>query len=396
LFDMEAEPAKSPDYVVTLVHGTFARNAAWTQDGSALRTSFRDRLGDGSVRFDCFLWSGFNTDRARQEAAAELRRILGQRLAEHPEARHYIVAHSHGGNVALHALHGFEDQERIAGVICLASPFIHCAPRDVRKSVKTLRSAALTLWTIAYWYLAPTAVLVWLAVVGLLWFRVFQREGPVERWATRRQEAVVRAYRPADQIVAPFLCVHATRDEAGRILGLTGLASETPYWLDRGLEALDIVPKLVAPLLFGLTVMIALYASIYSGWFTGQGLNPSRPGLAALVSAALTVVALAAWIGLRTLRIPLEVTKFTLPVGLRRVAFGSTGLTSYWLARFWTEHSPFGVKELTLKPYVLRVPFFALRRRLRHSDIYTNKAVLEDAITWLTSLSAKPTPSTGG
>ena len=52
------------------------------------------------------------------------------------------------------------------------------------KAVKTLRSATLCLWTIAYWYLVPTTVLVWLAVVGLRWFRVFQREGPVECWVS--------------------------------------------------------------------------------------------------------------------------------------------------------------------------------------------------------------------
>ena len=97
---------RSPDYVVTLVHGTFARGAAWTRDGSALRAIIRDRLGEGSVQFDSFLWSGFNADQAHQKASRELRGMIGRRLDEHPGARHYVVAHSHGGNVVLNACTG--------------------------------------------------------------------------------------------------------------------------------------------------------------------------------------------------------------------------------------------------------------------------------------------------
>ncbi len=392
---MDDGAPRTPDYVVTLVHGTFARRAAWTQDGSTLRALIRDRLKDGSVQFECFLWSGLNTDRARQKAAGGLRRTLGRRLLEYPRARHYVVAHSHGGNVALHALQGFEHCGRIAGVICFASPFIHCEARDVRKSVKALRSSALILWSIACWSLATwtglPAWLIWLAGVGELWFLLFRREGAFERWATQRQEAVLRDYRPSGEVAAPFLCVHATRDEAGRILGLTGLVSETPYRLDRVLEVLDVVVKWAVRLLFGATVLFGLFAKFHEGWLDGW--NLTTEGMVAAAGVLLTIATFALRIGLRTLRVPIEMAKLALPFGLRRLTFGSTGLVSYWLARFWTEPRPYGVKTLTLKPYVLRVPFFSIRRQLRHSFIYTDKAVLEDVIAWLLALSTAPAPA---
>ena len=196
---------------------------------------------------------------------------------------------------------------------------------------------------------------------------------------------MIRDHRPSGEVAVPFLCVHATRDEAGRVLGLAGLVSETPYWVNRALEVLDVVANWVVRLLFGLTLGLGLYATFHHGWFKSS-LDLTDEGLRAFVSGLVTIAALAGRIALRAVRA--DRGGEARPAGRPEAAgVRVTGLTSYWLARFWTEPRPFGVRALTLKPYAMRVPFFAFRRRLLHSAIYTDTAVLDDMLAWLLSRS---------
>lgn len=109
--------------VITLVHGTFARGAQWTLKGSILCNHIAASLGS-DTRFERFQWSGQNYQQARINAAAELKEFILARLLEQPQARHYIIAHSHGGNVALLALRDKELANRISGLITLATPFL--------------------------------------------------------------------------------------------------------------------------------------------------------------------------------------------------------------------------------------------------------------------------------
>ena len=125
-------------FVLTFVHGTWGRgmiwpsgDAVWTTDASTLCRSLRDRLGPDAV-FRRFRWSGRNSHTARLKASRNLRGYLQEGLlAESPNATHIIVAHSHGGNVALMALAGSNLRERIAGVACLATPFIAARDRNI-------------------------------------------------------------------------------------------------------------------------------------------------------------------------------------------------------------------------------------------------------------------------
>jgi hypothetical protein len=116
--------------VITLVHGTFARDALWTRPDSALSTALQ-QVGCHVTRF---AWSGRNSHRARSRAAGDLAEHLQQQLTEHPRARHWVIAHSHGGNVALHAA----DQLRTAWgrgarvtTVALATPFLHARARTI-------------------------------------------------------------------------------------------------------------------------------------------------------------------------------------------------------------------------------------------------------------------------
>ena len=50
-----------------------------------------------------FQWSGANSHRARFRAAEEFRTFLQDLFAKHPDGRHVLIGHSHGGNVILYA-----------------------------------------------------------------------------------------------------------------------------------------------------------------------------------------------------------------------------------------------------------------------------------------------------
>jgi hypothetical protein len=124
--------------VVTLVHGTFGRlpgrDAAWTRDGSPLRRRLLEELGP-DVLFQTFRWSGMNWPSARYRAARRLREQFRTTAERHSACGHYVVAHSHGGNVALYALRDASAEGSgspvPAGVVCLSTPFIAAQPRAV-------------------------------------------------------------------------------------------------------------------------------------------------------------------------------------------------------------------------------------------------------------------------
>src|SRR5687768_11431475 len=54
------DPPAAPRLVVTLVHGTWARRANWTTSSSPLCRTICE-ASPGPVRFEQFLWSGWNT-----------------------------------------------------------------------------------------------------------------------------------------------------------------------------------------------------------------------------------------------------------------------------------------------------------------------------------------------
>jgi hypothetical protein len=130
--------ARGRPVVLTLVHGTFGRlpggDAAWARDGSLLRRRLQEELG-GDVVFLPFRWSGMNWPSARYRAAHRLRDHFRATARKYPERGLYVVAHSHGGNVALYAVRDAAREnvpdELPSGVVCLSTPFIAAQPRPL-------------------------------------------------------------------------------------------------------------------------------------------------------------------------------------------------------------------------------------------------------------------------
>lgn len=114
--------------IVTLVHGTWARGAACCAERSLLRHTLEEEFS-GRIAFEVFEWSGKNSPFHRSKAGIDLAGRLKDGFKNHPEnARHYVIGHSHGGNLVCQALRGRAVQERISGIACLSTPFF--APRS--------------------------------------------------------------------------------------------------------------------------------------------------------------------------------------------------------------------------------------------------------------------------
>jgi hypothetical protein len=99
-----------------------------------MRRALTERFDGADL--ESFRWSGRNTHRARVQAALDLAAHLDQ-LADRDVV---IVAHSHGGNVALGALRTAAPTHRKRTLVTLATPFL--APG---RPVEHLPSMAITL-----------------------------------------------------------------------------------------------------------------------------------------------------------------------------------------------------------------------------------------------------------
>lgn len=114
------EPADTSEVTVHLVHGTFEPNAPWTLPGSDMRKAIE--AISHKVKLARFSWTGANTPKARSEAA----RALAEKLRASPSHKHYVVAHSHGGNIVREMSNLYPDTaQKIQGVCLLSPPFIY-------------------------------------------------------------------------------------------------------------------------------------------------------------------------------------------------------------------------------------------------------------------------------
>lgn len=136
--------ATSVRYVVTLVHGTFATGAPWMNEDSTLSKALRHQLGEG-LKILPFNWTGKNSPAARQQASADLAAQLAVQVKDYKNAAHYVVSHSHGGALALSAVVKLGVLEKIAGVVCMATPFLVARERDLgRGRVETFVGVILS------------------------------------------------------------------------------------------------------------------------------------------------------------------------------------------------------------------------------------------------------------
>lgn len=125
-----------------LVHGTwgngFWRTLLWKFLPNKWRGwkpdwPIKSLLERKNITVHCFAWSGANTHSARHKAARELASVISLLKATN-SGDVCVVAHSHGGNVALYALAGLAPVKDIK-IVFLATPFLHFSPRKIDLNV---------------------------------------------------------------------------------------------------------------------------------------------------------------------------------------------------------------------------------------------------------------------
>jgi len=221
-----ADSPTTPHVVVTLVHGTFARRADWTTESSPLCRTIRTTMHE-PVRFEQFLWSGWNTVTSRNKAVERLISHLADVQTRWPQARHFVVGHSHGGNIAFQAMRDKAVEARIAGVVCLSTPFLWASPRDLGP-----------VGRIALWWFPVVMVLVCLVpAVELLPLALQDGAGAIaliiavglgfvfSPWATKFATVVAGALQYPDVQPRKVLIVRSFGDEASAALGAAHMIS---------------------------------------------------------------------------------------------------------------------------------------------------------------------------
>jgi hypothetical protein len=102
-----------------------------------------------SVRIFRFYWSGRNGFFDRAKAVERMRKKLRMRIQRFPNAKHFVLAHSHGGTVGMEAISDPEIKPHIAGTIYMATPFIVAFERKAQVPAVTALTTSLCLIAVA-------------------------------------------------------------------------------------------------------------------------------------------------------------------------------------------------------------------------------------------------------
>jgi hypothetical protein len=181
--------------------------------------------------------------RARTDAAGQLQQFLLDGITRAPAARHVVVAHSHGANIVLHALHGGHPRVRksLSAVVLLSPPLLNCTSvEDPTAAANKLLLGAITVvplfflaakYATAIFGLSRIATLLAAIVLTMLWLRLFW-PSLVQRRAERLVEQL--GLPPLD---LPGLVVRTPGDEAHAALSSVGafasLARHVWSWVVR-------------------------------------------------------------------------------------------------------------------------------------------------------------------
>lgn len=120
------------DIIITLVHGTFAQKNKWAKNNSIFCESINKHT-NRRIEFRTFKWSGDNKHVARIEEAKMFCKYIEE--LDLSKSVHYVIAHSHGGNLVNYAEKFCpEIEHKIKGKIFLATPHFKVEKRDLKKS----------------------------------------------------------------------------------------------------------------------------------------------------------------------------------------------------------------------------------------------------------------------
>lgn len=255
-----------------LVHGTFARGAAWAAEGSAFREKLKNLLAAKGfdAEFEIFEWSGQNGDRARFSAAAELASVLSANYTSWGSQKTcLLISHSHGGNVSLLAHKHLKPTEHVDGIITLGTPFIFVGKSLVAKSSEWHFIRNLILFFLAvpalmlgFAVTQVTAVVGFIASMALsfvlaVMFFSYLESGSWKLWRAitgeRAAVGLMKNYRPPVIKGTRILSIFYRSDEARKYLRALSLGVPVLDWVLTRMASI-----VVTTVGFGLIVIYSL------------------------------------------------------------------------------------------------------------------------------------------
>jgi hypothetical protein len=178
--------------LIILVHGTWGTKSLWAFPESSQLVKVLGGPAAEKLEFEHFPWSGRNRTGDRMEAASRLRDKIQSELSQY-DREIVIVAHSHGGNIAVRAFSELsEGEQATVRSVLLATPFLWSGQRfnvrDVYNVMPRFIQANLSgLCYFGFW-LAANALIYLLQMRYLdegYRLNLFQKlpEGPEPLWA---------------------------------------------------------------------------------------------------------------------------------------------------------------------------------------------------------------------
>lgn len=242
---MRTDEGAGCDLSITLVHGTWPRSVwrdvflspfygrwpggffpknLWFADGSEFVNSLTAALSKGglSAQISPFLWSGANSIQERDRAAHQLVEHLNTKESEYPGSTHVIIAHSHGGNVALRALDKAELNQNVL-VATIATPFVEILPAKLSRKQSLLIALSLALAINSFVKLLPEMSIavnsVFYLIVNALIFLLYFRSNP-------KVQNLVRLTSLSSSVRKhPLLILRAVDDEASLSLAAAAIGN---------------------------------------------------------------------------------------------------------------------------------------------------------------------------
>jgi hypothetical protein len=386
-----------------LVHGTWSPDAPWIQQGSALREAIKQHCSDCEEP-DLCIWSGGNTVTDRQKASDK----LSKQIESSSDQKHILIAHSHGGNVALQALNGEINKkptkDSVVGVICLNTPFLVLLRKDTQHLMEfvfiSLIGCVVSLfWVIVlighdlhYWPIWAISLAALLNLEKRL--NVFKK---IQSWGNKRWLFYKDKFNTPQLGTIPFLCVNSGADEAFALLSIIDGVSNIPSIL---VTRYFIGPVIIEALAYLLVLhKIAIHTSLFGlrlfklienspfGFVTsifklpdlnsmGFEVSPKWP----IVSAVFEIMGLS---GIYSVVIVFSITILAVALGaLSRVAVGT-----------WREPllPLFARQFVTLTPVTCeKVEFCQFDTSDDdapvHSSLYNDPAVIAHIVGWINNI----------
>ena len=290
------------NYRFTLIHGTFGANTSWVNDDQQSDPQgFRARLVaalDKPVSYKIpppwgSLGSFFKklydlTNEARISGAEKLKKDILSTPKKAGE-KHFLIAHSHGGNVAMYALQDPEVQAQVDGVICLATPFLFPRRRPLNIATLILSLIIMIIGTVQIittmnlstngwfaWCIASVMLITAIAIPSLLvWIVARKRYQQKFKNDTSLDEHVERI--SYGDTGTPILLIRSSGDEASGLL--------------RGTQFLNWVGGMVIRIGGKQIYVLICFISLLLLWMAYMGIQWIPDGTISFLSAALMISA---------------------------------------------------------------------------------------------------------